>query len=156
MVTIRRSLHSRRLPSLRPAWIAGLTSQYHWNLPREWSLSANVDRIHKSLQQLGIEAFTNLRYGTWVIQTIWGRIINNSETKIKSLLLSLVRIECSPVCLWSFNRSPSCCSISIGPPTRWRWYDARLAFTSYQRKTKELHNQSCTQAFCSRSACCSP
>ena len=47
------------------------------------SLSANMNRTQRILQQLGIDIFTDLRYDTWVIQTIWGRIINNRGTKTR-------------------------------------------------------------------------
>ena len=43
----------------------------------EWSLSGNIDRIHRILRQLGVDIYSDLRYDTWVMQTIWGRLITN-------------------------------------------------------------------------------
>ena len=56
--------------------IARLTSQYKQDTT-EWSLSGNIDRTQRILLQLGIDIFADVRYDTWVLQTIWSRIITN-------------------------------------------------------------------------------
>lgn len=46
---------------------------------RVWSLSNNVATPIRILRQLGVDAFYDPRYDTWVLQTIWARIINNQQ-----------------------------------------------------------------------------
>lgn len=63
-------------------FMARLTSQYEGKIPREWSVSRNLDRLHRILERLGIDIFQDHRYDKWVLQTIWGRIINNQLGKV--------------------------------------------------------------------------
>ena len=64
--------------------IARLSSPYESAIPREWSLFGNVDRLNQILDQLGVDVYADLRYDTWVLQTVWGRILNNSEASLRS------------------------------------------------------------------------
>ena len=57
--------------------IARLTSQYERNMAIDWSLSGNIDRVQEILLQLGGDIYSDLRYDTWVMQTIWGRLTTN-------------------------------------------------------------------------------
>ena len=57
--------------------IARLTSLYEGDMAMEWSLSGNIDRIQRILRQLGVDIYSDSRYDTWVMQTIWGRLITN-------------------------------------------------------------------------------
>ena len=66
--------------------LARLTSHNEGETPRERSLSANVNRTHILIgRTFDISSSdlhsTDLRYDTWVMQTIWGRIANNTTTK---------------------------------------------------------------------------
>lgn len=58
--------------------IARLTP-LHDKLSRIWTLSNNVITPIRILQQLGIDPIEDFRYDTWVLQTIWTRVINNQE-----------------------------------------------------------------------------
>ena len=62
---------------LEHSLIARLTSLYEGDTAIEWSLSGNIDRIQEILLQLGVDIYTDSRYDTWVMQTIWGRLITN-------------------------------------------------------------------------------
>ena len=57
--------------------IARLTSLYEGDMALEWSLSGNIDRIQRIMRQLGVDIYSDLRYDTWVMQTIWGRLLTN-------------------------------------------------------------------------------
>ena len=57
--------------------IARLTSLYEGDTALEWSLSGNIDRVQRILRQLGVDVYSDSRYDTWVMQTIWGRLITN-------------------------------------------------------------------------------
>lgn len=59
--------------------IMRLTPQYEGSYPHDWSLSRDIDRMHRLLKQLGIDIFSDLRYDTWVLQSVWARIVNNSD-----------------------------------------------------------------------------
>jgi hypothetical protein len=63
-------------PLQHPA-IARLTPCYSSNYPALWSFNGNIIQPIKILQALGVDVFTDLRYDTWVLQTIWWRMKNN-------------------------------------------------------------------------------
>jgi hypothetical protein len=59
--------------------IAGLTPNYESpdEVARRWSLETHIDVPQRILATLGVDIFTDVRYDTWVLQTIWARMINN-------------------------------------------------------------------------------
>ena len=81
-----------------------------------------MNRIQRILQQLGIDIFTVLRYDTWVIQTIWGRIINNRGTKTWPVGRQICSIG-SLWCLYHHGCQPNAAIAPLETPagmTRWR------------------------------------
>lgn len=59
--------------------IAGLTPNYGSDVLRRWSLASHVDVPQRILTTLGVDIFKDLRYDTWVLQTIWSRMLNNQR-----------------------------------------------------------------------------
>jgi hypothetical protein len=59
--------------------VAALTPNYESpdEVGRRWSLETHIDVPQRILTALGIDIFTDVRYDTWVLQTIWARMINN-------------------------------------------------------------------------------
>lgn len=58
--------------------IANLSPLYD-DYSRLWSLSNNIVTPIKILRQLGIDVYSDMRYDTWVLQTVWARVINNQQ-----------------------------------------------------------------------------
>lgn len=58
--------------------IARLTPLYDETY-RRWSLSNNILMPIKILQQLGIDTYADSRFDTWVLQTLWTRIVTNVQ-----------------------------------------------------------------------------
>ena len=59
--------------------IARLTPLYDEYVYRRWSLSNNIVMPIKILQQLGVDTYADLRYDTWILQTLWARNITNVQ-----------------------------------------------------------------------------
>ncbi len=59
--------------------VARLTSQYGGDHRDFFSLTETIIQPIKILQRLGVDVFADLRYDTWVVQTIWTRIANNKH-----------------------------------------------------------------------------
>jgi len=61
--------------------IAGLTPNYESgeDVSRRWSLETHVDVPQRILTTLGVDVFKDMRYDTWVLQTIWARMKNNAH-----------------------------------------------------------------------------
>ena len=57
--------------------IARLTPLYDDNTLRPWMLSTHIETPLRILKQLGVDIHNDLRYDTWVLQTMWARIVNN-------------------------------------------------------------------------------
>lgn len=70
-------VQSKRHPLDHPS-IARLTP-LHDKMGRSWTLSNNIITPIRILNQLGIDPMQDFRYDTWVLQTIWTRVINNQE-----------------------------------------------------------------------------
>ena len=69
--------------------IARLTSLYDEGLTRRWSLANNIIMPNKILTQFGIDTYADPRFDTWVLQTLWARIITNAvHCDCKSLKVS--------------------------------------------------------------------
>lgn len=79
-ICVQSGLHPLEHPS-----IAALTPNYESDdsIFRRWSLASNVDLPQKILTTLGVDIFKDLRYDTWVLQTIWTRMINNQNSTIE-------------------------------------------------------------------------
>lgn len=65
--------------------IARLAPLYSRN-GRRWSFVNNIRHPILILQQLGINPFNDFRYETWVLHTIWARIVNNQEEHLEPVL----------------------------------------------------------------------
>lgn len=70
-------VQSRQHPLEHPA-IARLVPCYSTGC-RKWSFVANYTQPTRILKQLGINPFKDRRYETWVLQTIWARVVNNQD-----------------------------------------------------------------------------
>ena len=82
--------------------IARLTPLYDDKLYRRWSMSNNIIMPNKILAQLGTDPLKDQRFDTWVLQTIWVRIITNthlarqSEVSILSSIHDLLLEDIHP------------------------------------------------------------
>lgn len=74
-------VQSRTHP-LEHSLFARLTPLYDEHLNRRWSLSNNIVMPIKILQQLGIDIYTDSRYDTWILQTLWARILTNVQIEV--------------------------------------------------------------------------
>lgn len=72
-ICVQSGCHPLEHPSL-----ARLTPLYDEKL-RLWTIANNIETPLRILRQLGINIHTDMRYDSWVLQTIWARIINNQE-----------------------------------------------------------------------------
>jgi hypothetical protein len=67
---------------------------------RRWSLASHVDVPQRILTTLGVDIFKDLRYDTWVLQTIWARMVNNQhggvEARSVNPLYSFINHSCEP------------------------------------------------------------
>jgi hypothetical protein len=84
---VQSGLHPLKHPS-----IAALTANYESDdeLGRRWSLASNVDVPQRILTTLGVDIFKDLRYDTWVLQTIWARMVNNAGGGIEEGVNGLI------------------------------------------------------------------
>lgn len=89
----------------------------HEKLSRIWALSNNIVTPFKILRQLGVDPTDDFRYDTWVLQTIWTRVINNQEehttpdgrqVRAISPLYSFFNHSCEPNTGWSPTDTPTC------------------------------------------------
>lgn len=96
--------------------IARLTP-LHDKISRTRTLSNNIITPIRILEQLGISPMEDFRYDTWVLQTIWTRVINNQEEhrtpdgrQVRAInpLYSFFNHSCEPNTGWSPTDSPSC------------------------------------------------
>ena len=86
---------------------------YATDYPCTWNIRGSIITPIKILQTLGIDVFADLRYDTWVLQTIWLRCKNNSWGNMDSAisvasispLYSFVNHSCEPNVSWKFNNS---------------------------------------------------
>ncbi|KAL2059873.1 hypothetical protein VTL71DRAFT_10028 [Oculimacula yallundae] len=81
---VQSGLHPLEHPS-----IAALTANYttpdsgsyldskRSPMPHRWAMSIHIDIPQRILTELGIDIYTDTRYDTWVLQTIWWRMSNN-------------------------------------------------------------------------------
>ena len=70
-------VQSKRHPLEHPL-IARLTPLYDEGLTRRWSLANNIIMPNKILKQLGVDTYADPRFDTWVLQTLWARIVTNA------------------------------------------------------------------------------
>ena len=77
---VQSGLHPLEHPS-----IAALTPNYESDddVGRRWSLASHVDVPQRILTTLGVDIFKDLSYDTWVLQTIWARMINNQRGSVE-------------------------------------------------------------------------
>ena len=96
--------------------IARLTP-LHDKLSRIWTLSNNIITRIRILKELSINLIKDFRYDTWVLQTIWTRIINDQEEHttpdgrhVRAIipLYSFSHYSCGPNTGWSPTDSLTC------------------------------------------------
>ncbi|KAL9000681.1 MAG: hypothetical protein Q9169_000717 [Polycauliona sp. 2 TL-2023] len=58
---------------------ATLSSLQDNDTPRRWSYLGSLAHPIKILQQLGVDVFSDPRFDTWVLHTLWGRITTNQR-----------------------------------------------------------------------------
>ena len=96
--------------------IARLTP-LHDKMGRLWTFSNNIATPIRILKQLGVDPMMDFRYDTWVLQTIWTRVINNQEehttpdgrqVRAISPLYSFFNHSCEPNVGWSPTDGPTC------------------------------------------------
>ena len=96
--------------------IARLTP-LHDKMSRIWTFSNNIVTPIRILKQLGIDPMQDFRYDTWVLQTIWTRVINNQEehttpdgrqVRAISPFYSFFNHSCDPNTSWSPTDGPTC------------------------------------------------
>ncbi|KAE9364288.1 hypothetical protein N431DRAFT_549865 [Stipitochalara longipes BDJ] len=95
---VQSGLHPLEHPS-----IAALTPNYGSDddVGRRWSLASHIDVPQRILTALGVDIFRDLKYDTWVLQTIWARMVNNQHGGVEQGLNdSLVSRSVNP--LYSF------------------------------------------------------
>ncbi|KAI9780163.1 MAG: hypothetical protein M1839_007000 [Geoglossum umbratile] len=100
--------HPLQLPT-----IARLMPSYGSNHPCTWNMHGNITAPIQILQALGIDVFADLRYDTWVLQTIWWRSKNNFSGELESAapaasinpLYSFVNHSCDPNVHWKSDGS---------------------------------------------------
>ncbi|KAI9865457.1 MAG: hypothetical protein M1813_002347 [Trichoglossum hirsutum] len=105
---VHQDAHPLQLPA-----IARLMPSYESDHPSGWIMQGNVIMPIKILQALGVEVFADLRYDTWVIQTLWWRCKNNlsanleTDTPIAALnpYSSFVNHSCEPNVFWLSTQS---------------------------------------------------
>jgi len=96
--------------------IANLSPLYD-DYSRLWSLSNNIVTPIKILRQVGIDVYSDMRYETWVLQTVWARVINNQqgdsderEWHLRGInqFYSFFNHSCEPNTGWSTPASATC------------------------------------------------
>jgi len=96
--------------------IANLSPLYD-DYSRLWSLSNNIVTPIKILRQLGIDVYSDMRYDTWVLQTVWARVINNQQGDLDerewhlrgiNQFYSFFNHSCEPNTGWSTPASATC------------------------------------------------
>lgn len=95
---VQSGLHPLEHPS-----IASLTPNYEMangDGGRRWALASHVDVPQRILTSLGVDIFKDLRYDTWVLQTIWARLINNQRGNMEKMVQPIVMRSINP--LYSF------------------------------------------------------
>ena len=111
----------------------GYTSDHLW----QWNFPADIQVPNKILMQLGIDPFSDLRFDTWVIRTVWNRICNNQTNdqgmtngkRITSILplITLFNHSCNPHVLEvPIDRGTTTGAVSIRPIKK-----GEELFTSY-------------------------
>ena len=66
--------------------LARLTPGYESDHLWQWNFAADIQVPNKILIQLGIDPFSDLRFDTWVVRTVWNRICNNQGNDLKLTL----------------------------------------------------------------------
>ncbi len=96
--------------------IANLSPLYD-DYSRLWSLSNNIVTPIKILRQSGIDVYSDMRYDTWVLQTVWARVINNQQGDLDerewhlrgiNQFYSFFNHSCEPNTGWSTPASATC------------------------------------------------
>ena len=62
--------------------LARLTPGYESNHLWQWNFITDIQVPNKILMQLGIDPFSDPRFDTWVIRTVWNRICNNQSNNM--------------------------------------------------------------------------
>lgn len=93
-ICVQSKLH----PLDHPA-IARLTPNYQQSC-RKWSLSTMIRQPVQILEQLGVNPLKDTRYETWVLHTVWARVLNNQvgDGVVQSVspLYSFFNHSCEP------------------------------------------------------------
>ena len=95
--------------------LARLTAQYKSPTVHRWSYEWNVDIPIQILRQLGVDVWVDHRFDTWVLQTIWARLINNRNVKMHhgravvavNPLFSFFNHSCEPNATWRSSMETS-------------------------------------------------
>ncbi|KAI9768745.1 MAG: hypothetical protein M1840_004740 [Geoglossum simile] len=106
-------IHQGTAHPLQLPIIARLMPAYTTDYPSSWSMHGNIVAPIQILQAFGIDVFTDLRYDTWVLQTMWWRAKNNfcgdlgSARPIVSInpFYSFVNHSCEPNVYWNSKNS---------------------------------------------------
>ncbi len=88
--------------------LARLTPQYERKSVDRWSYEWNVDIPIRILRQLGIDIWDDHRFDTWVLQTVWARLVNNRNVRLHhgrlvygvNPLFSFFNHSCEPNATW--------------------------------------------------------
>jgi len=95
--------------------LARLTPQYQSKTVDRWSYEWNVDVPIRILRQLGIDVWADHRFDTWVLLTVWARLINNRNVKMHherpvygvNPLFSFFNHSCEPNATWKSSTGTS-------------------------------------------------
>ena len=88
--------------------LARLAPQYKSETVNRWSYEWNVNTPIRILQQLSIDVWADHRFDTWVLQTIWARLMNNRHVRMHhgrpvygvNPLFSFFNHSCEPNATW--------------------------------------------------------
>ena len=95
--------------------LARLTPQYSSDTVNRWSYEWNVDVPIRILQLLGIDVWADHRFDTWVLQTVWARLMNNRNVRMHHgrpvcgvhPLFSFFNHSCEPNAAWKSSMETS-------------------------------------------------
>jgi len=93
---------------LKVSGVSTLKPDYDSNVPTFWKFQENVVSPIRILQTLGVDIFKDVRFDTWVLQTLFWRIENNKNgTKLgKRVIVSINPMftmfnhDCDPTTIW--------------------------------------------------------
>ncbi|KAF2489828.1 hypothetical protein BU16DRAFT_586015 [Lophium mytilinum] len=160
----KNSQYSSRDPLISPA-VKGLTPNYSGG-HHPWSFNEHIVYPTLMLRKLGIDVFADLRYDTWVVQTIMSRLDNNGISLplghgwIKSLgsLHCLFNHSCTPNAGWMPKAGdPSKLEVWVSRDVKegeelFVCYKDTVMFMPYEERQKTLQKWLGTECGCPRCA----